>query len=78
MRQECAHLDQALLRPERRFYPFGGMTLKVIPTEKMLLVAVINIHSLLVRLDNGESEQGGPRRRHGPRVLLLLVRPLAL
>jgi hypothetical protein len=32
------------------------MTLKVISTEKMLPVAVVNIHSLLVRLDDGEDE----------------------
>jgi hypothetical protein len=56
IRRQCAHLDRALLRPERNLYPFGGMTLKVISTEKILPVAVVNIHSLLVRLEDGEDE----------------------
>jgi len=56
IRRQCAPLDRALLRPERSLYPFGGMTLKVISTEKMLPVAVVNIHSLLVRLEDGEAE----------------------
>jgi hypothetical protein len=56
IRRQCAHLNRALLRPERNLYPFGGMTLKVISTEKMLPVAVVNIHSLLVQLDDGEAE----------------------
>jgi hypothetical protein len=55
IRRQCAYLDRALLRPKRNLYPFGGMTLKVISTEKMLPVAVVNIHSLLVRL--GEEDE---------------------
>jgi hypothetical protein len=54
IRRRCVHLDRALLRPERNLYPFGGMTLKVISTEKMLPIAVVNIHSLLVE----EGEEG--------------------
>ena len=30
LRQQCAHLDRAKLTPVRRFFPFGGVTLKVI------------------------------------------------
>ena len=55
IRRQCAHLNRALLRPERNLNLFGGMTLKVISTEKMLPVAVVNIHSLLVRL--GEEDE---------------------
>ena len=56
IRRRCAHLDRTLLRPERNLYPFGGMTLKVISTERMLPVAVCRIHSLLARLDDGKDE----------------------
>jgi hypothetical protein len=56
IRRQCAHLDRALLRPERRLYPFGGMTLKVISTEKLLPIAVANIHSLLVQIDEEAGE----------------------
>jgi hypothetical protein len=57
LRQQCAHLDRARLTPERQFFPYGGVRLKVISADTMLPVVggVASIHSLLV--EEGEERE---------------------
>jgi hypothetical protein len=50
-RRRCAHLDRARLTPVRRFFPHGGLVLKVNSIDTMLPVAMCDIHALLVQLD---------------------------
>jgi hypothetical protein len=56
LRQRCAHFDRAKLRPVRRFFPHGGVALKVNSVDTMLPVAMCDIHALLVQLDGEEGE----------------------
>jgi hypothetical protein len=63
LRQQCAHLDRARLMPVRRFFPHGGLVLKVISADTMLPVAVASIHALLVQLDGRRASRGRTCRR---------------
>jgi hypothetical protein len=56
LRQQCARLDRAKLTPVRRFFPHGGLVLKVNSVGTILPVAMCDIHALLVQLDGEEGE----------------------
>jgi hypothetical protein len=68
LRQQCAHLDRARLMSVRRFFPHGGLVLKVNSVDTMLPGAVASIHALLVQLGGAGGRVGRclPARSNEP------------